>query len=203
LRYTSIIVIALIPFLVSSSNAEQWGTQTDALIERPGTKVITGKAKDGAKTREIHLQSGVSFFETRRGNKISSYSVDRSGLNAVICIWRIYVGLKTAMEICPSGTDEDLKVELDSAIDRINRFILENSISPVTKAQLNKSIEKRILRARTKIKQLRKENPKVTCLSRYSKQMLKNLKSMPREKFRSGIDKLLSVPRPPVLNPCL
>jgi hypothetical protein len=37
--------------------------------------------------------------------------------------------------------DPDLEADLDSAIDQINDFIVENSLQPTSKAELLKSIE--------------------------------------------------------------
>ncbi len=179
MRFIFVAALVLFPLLVSTSEAQQWNSHLDALIERPGTKVVVGREKDGAEIREIHLLSGVSFFETRRGSKESSYSVDRSGLNAVMCIWQLYVDLRTAMDTCPSSADESLKTELDDAINRINEFIVDNSISLITKANVETSVEKRVQsawkrhrKAKRKAENQRTNVPKAPCLSRFGARLL-------------------------------
>jgi hypothetical protein len=114
-----------------------------------------------------------------------------SGHGAVLCVWGIYIELAAALERCPEYRDEPLKADLADAIDRINDFIVVNSLSPVTKAELEK------------IAASRKEDLLRICRPDGAAGMLKLFKSMPHDKFISSVADLLSVPRPPVGNPCL
>jgi hypothetical protein len=78
-----------------------------------------------------------------------------------------------------------------NAIDRIDDFIVANSLIPVSKAELQKGAASR------------RENVSQLCRSDGLAGMVKAFGSISHDKFMSSVADLLSVPRPPVMNPCL
>jgi hypothetical protein len=111
-----------------------------------------------------------------------------------MCAWEIYVGLAAALETCPEYRNEPLRADLSNAIDKINDFIVANSLSPVSKAQLEKGAASR------------RDVPGL-CQPDGAAGMVKSLASVSHDqlhdKLMSSVADLLSVPRPPVMNPCL
>jgi hypothetical protein len=131
--------------------------------------------------------------------------MDNSGHGAVMCIWGIYTGLRASLDICPSDNpdDEKLKTALDEAINRINAFIVANSVPPITEATLEDQVNTQVLKTRTKAGSMSKDELTKKCATSDVGKMLDKLRSSPREQLKANVDDLLSVPRLPVINPCL
>lgn len=191
------IAILLSCSLASHSLAGQWGPVWDNLAEQPGAKVEDA-IHDGKETRNIRLPSGVSFYLTRNGGKITSVERDNTGLGAVMCTWALYVELRALFDACSPAVGEQVKAEFDRELSRIKTFIVENSITPVTAEQLEGQI--------ASFKRRAIENaPK---MSDEQRQMCKHfaaheMTEEEREQSYSQITRLLSKKRPPVMNPCL
>lgn len=178
--------------LVAGAAAPQ--SDWDRMMALPGTtKTVTIASDDSVRT-EIRFASGVTFFEVRKDGKSTYFSVDNSGHGAVMCSWTIYVEMSAAMDVCPDP-DPRFKEELTSAIDRIDDFIVANSPLPVTKAAIEE-------RQKAEMARTAKLGAARLCSGDFA-QLLAKLRATPREKFRHEVDDLLSVPRPPVMNPCL
>jgi hypothetical protein len=167
------------------------GVDFDAIAALPGAQTTTTKSTDGSEVTEVKLPNGVVFHRERRNGETSTYGADLSGHGAVMCAWRIYNGLAAALESCPEYRNEPLKADLADAIDRINDFIVANSLSPVTKAELERTAAAAM-----------KENVPRLCQSGDLAGMLKSA-GLAHDRFMSSVADLLSIPRPPVTNPCL
>lgn len=188
-RFAAILVLSLAASLASYASAAGQDMNFEAIVAQPGAQTTTNINKDGSEDTVVKLPSGVVFRSVRRNGKTQTVGADHSGHGAVLCSWEIYVTLAAALEICPEYRNESLKTSLTSAVDKINDFIVANSMAPVSKAELEKSaISKREGRL---------------CQSRGVAAMLKSAGSVPHDELMSGVADLLSVPRPPVMNPCL
>ena len=196
------IAILLSFFLASRSHAAQWGPIWDKLAEQPGAKVEDSMV-NGKERRLIKLESGVDFVLQRNGNEVSYTGFDHSGHGGVMCAWGIYGSLRMFMDMCPTKTDDDLKMELDGALDIIGDFIVENNLTPVTKDQLLSGLHTKMENEMKLLRGMPKEQVHKTCLSSDARTMIEAMKRMPKEKLHANIAKLLSVKRPPVMNPCL
>jgi len=186
---------------VTGAQGAQWSPFWDAVAERTDAKVIDGVNGKGEQTRRIELSSGVAFYLERHGDKITSFEVDTSGHGAVRCSWEIYVAVRIHIDVCSPGEDPNLEADLDDALDRINDFIAENSLVPITKSQLMDAIGQR--KQRAKIAMLRQGDQRKQCEADGPASLIKAMKSTPRDKWVSSLNDLLSVKRPPVMNPCL
>src|SRR5262249_8812144 len=79
-RVVTIAAAALLTTLfIAGVQASQWSPFWDAIAERPDAKVTDGVNHSGEETRRIELSSGVEFLLTRRGDKITSAGIDKSG----------------------------------------------------------------------------------------------------------------------------
>ena len=179
--------------LSACTQTQKWETSWDKVIDQPGVNVKITEDKKGNAIREITLPHNVIITEERRGDHISTLEVDGSGNGAVICGWELYTAVRRDIEKCPSNQYGQMKQKLDGYIDRINAFIVANSIDPVTQSQLDEQVRKRIVSAK-----------KCNASGTFNKALQSNEK---RELFIKTLDdavnKMLSVPRLPVLNPCL
>jgi hypothetical protein len=203
-RVVKIAAAALLTTLsVAAVQASQWSPFWDALAGRPDATVTDGVNHKGEQTRSIELSSRVVFSLTRHGDRITSFQTDISGHGAVLCAWEIYVTVRAHIEACSPGEDPNFEANLDYAIDQINGFVAENSLVPITKPQLMDAIEQRKLQAKRAMFGHSHEGQRKRCEADGISSIAKPLKLAPQDAWVSGLTKLLSVKRPPVMNPCL
>jgi hypothetical protein len=109
---------------------------------------------------------------------------------AVLCAWGIYLAAKDIGETCYPSRDTAFQATLEKEIARIDRFILDNA--PMTKEQLEQ------------LKQTPPFKPQTALLCQQDlRHLYEVLRKAGPQKLDSSITDLLSVPRKPVLNPCL
>jgi hypothetical protein len=188
-RLTAIFVSSLAVCLASYLPATGQEVNLDTVAAQPGAQTTTTINNDGSEETVVKLPNGVIFRRVERNGETRTVGTDLSGHGAVLCSWEIYATLAAALEICPEYQNESLKASLASAVDRINDFIVANSMFPVSTAEVEKrAASKREARL---------------CRSRDLAGMIKSIGSVSHDKLMSGVADLLSVPRPPVMNPCL
>ena len=170
------------------------GTQAidlDEFAKQPGVEVTTRMIGDKKVTS--YRKAGVVF------EKWPDYvvSIDQTEFGAVMCTWSFYVDFMLSADACFPDSRVELKAHLAYAVNAMNDFIVANSLDPVKKADLEDYIAKR-----------RRENFSHTpsrligtpqC---HLSALLMGFEKTTPEEWRAAIDKLLSVPRPPVMNPC-
>jgi len=193
----------LLSVLAAHAREAQWSPLWDALAKRPDAKVIDAVNDKGEATRRIDLSSGVSFFLERHGDQITSTGIDNSGRGAVQCSWEIYVGVRSYTEACLSGEDRGFEADLDDAIDRMNDFIVENSLVPVTKSELQDAARQREQHVKQTVGGQSDDDRRKLCEANPIRPMSSALRSASHDSRVSILNKLLSVKRPPVKNPCL
>ena len=154
-----------------------------------GTKLITHKTESGKQLYSLEFAGGVSISELENGG---SLSIDNSKGGAVMCAWQIYAGMKNTMDKChPEETE--LRQNFGLAVEKLERFIVANSLTPVTKIELEDALQK----------QFDKMPDQCTGEANKMAEKFISKKSEFLEKFQKSIDDSLAVPRPPVINPCL
>ena len=122
-------------------------------------------------------------------------AADSTGKGAVLCSWMIYTGIQAQRDACdwePVPAD----AAIDQAVTDIEAFIVENSTQPVTLEQLaahKKSQAGPTVESCEFDPEDRTSWPAMAWAAR---------KVDPAEINRDTAD-LLSVPREPVMNPCL
>ena len=118
---------------------------------------------------------------------------DLSGKGAVLCAWGIYEAARAAGRECFNGQDGAFQAELDRSLGRIDRFILANSSQHLTAAQLDE-------RRRQGLQQLHQGGDicKGDAVGVYVA-----MRTQGADALKASTDNLLSVPREPLLNPCL
>jgi hypothetical protein len=149
--------------------------------------------KEAVAQEPVIPSNGVEFF----GGPEGTVGIDHSGHGAVLCAWNIYVGLAAVLDVCFPDEEPELREDLHRGIEAMKEFIVTNSLQPVSKADL----EAQVARA---LAQARELSTKGQCSALKSEDtVLHAIQSLPREQRRASVADLLSVPRPPVMNPCL
>lgn len=98
------------------------------------------------------------------------------------------LGLLYTSESDGGVKDEEFLKTLNKALDKINNFIVKNSVKPITKAELEEQA---------------KQNLSYSCPGNGTiRSMINKIKTVPADKFEKAIDELLAIPGPPKMEPC-
>lgn len=122
--------------------------------------------------------------------------MDRSGKGPVLCIWSLEVAAQQVGNRCFAGKDADFQRELARSISRTEAFIVANSSTPTSLATLNARKRAEALKAADSLK------PEKLCKSDFVG-VYDNLRAKGAAGMRALTDDLLSIPREPVINPCI
>ncbi|HYD06061.1 MAG TPA: hypothetical protein VEC60_10055 [Reyranella sp.] len=122
--------------------------------------------------------------------------IDTTGKGAVLCAWQIFQTVRNVIDACAPGEFQALRSDMSWAIDATNDFIAANSPQPVTKAELEAVVARDAERDRARF-------TSASCPT-LREQWIESWSSVTMgEPFRRGVADMLSVPRKPVMNPCV
>jgi len=123
--------------------------------------------------------------------------VDVSGHGAVLCSWWIYLSVQMFTDACkwPRQPADDA---IDEAIVDIDKFIIANSPEHPTQAMLDEA--KRCWDVKN-LSQQEQDLVKKGCSK--PEPLIEKLRSPSADEIKASVKDLLSVPREPVMNPCL
>jgi hypothetical protein len=170
---------------MTTSNDDFW----TAIAARKDVEITT---KNGLRT--ANFSGDVVIYEQKNGEV---WSTDNSELGAVMCAYMIYSETNILLNTCFKNTHSNFKVAYGAAVARIKDFIVLNSITPITKTELD-ATSNRMFEEGHKGASLDQ-----ICASDFLPQGEKDMSTERMKEFEQEIDKLLSVPRPPVMEPCL
>ena len=191
---------------LSAGASENWGTPYDKLFEEAGDRVKHSKTRNGTEIREFLTKGGVQILQERKDGKVSTSTLDMQH-GPVLCFWEIAVSVRAALDTCEETKRPKLAARLDTAIGKLNRFIAANALEKATEEQMQAIMTQRMLSFRQS--QSAPETGRVSCAKSGPKALtffnayLNDLAKKSDEDYQAGIDKLLSVPRLPAMNPCL
>jgi hypothetical protein len=134
----------------------------------------------------------------------SMVEVDHSGHGAVLCVWQLCIYLREALNACFADSHTDLRQDLTDGITAMNGFIVSNSLHPISSADVEAAVAATETRARLQLSLSNLTPDRVrACRTDAVGHMVTQMAEKTREQRRQIIRDLLSVPRPPVMNPCL
>jgi hypothetical protein len=81
-------------------------------------------------------RGGASIQRFRSGGHVETLGIDRSGHGAVRCSWQIFIEMRQGLNICAPGQTSPVRAELDRSIVATNAFIVRNSPTSVTLAEV-------------------------------------------------------------------
>lgn len=186
-----IALLSLLALAGSVAGARAQQIDVEAISKRPGFQV-TKKVVHGEEITEIRYATVV--IEITRDGAIGS----DSGKVAIFCAWDIYVGLMLGADYCYPDSHWELKEDLVDAVERLEGFIVANSLTPITREQLEAAVQRRRKEFVDGISRMPAHGPRCPSTS-----WIDELQRDGRAKRRADVTEMLAVPRPPVLNPCL
>lgn len=133
----------------------------------------------------------------------SVVKTDRSGHGAVLCTWQILVTVQSATKAC-NWVHLPADDAIDTAIAEMDRFIIENMPTPTTQEMLEdgKRRQSEMVWAGPpeQVKQMCAVGEDMDTTGAFAWRIRQQVDP---ESFIAGIRESLSVPREPVMNPCL
>jgi hypothetical protein len=123
---------------------------------------------------------------------------------AVLCIWTIYVDLKTIGRVCGFDQESEFEKVLAESIDRMDKFITANST--ITQGELQRKKDQELSSMREQMEKVGPALSQAGCQGKIKSagiEMYRVFEVQGAEKIRQDISELLAVPRKPVFNPCL
>lgn len=172
--------------IIQPSFDQQW----EEWKKRPGVHLTKAKSADGKENETLTFPGNVDFTRYADGHILS---VDNTPQGSVMCSWHIYIHMLAQAESC--DVDQSWRDSTKDAVERINQFIIENSLSSLTKEGVNKETEKQLKESKKHFESDR---------ARQCKSGMANMSGkVDKVAFKKTIDELLAIPRPPVINPCM
>ena len=167
----------------------------ETLAVQPGTQVTKWTEPNGSEVVEIR-RGGVVITRTTQGE----LAEDESGYGAIMCARAFLLYARGAIETCGSSDDASLKAYLDGAIDEVDDFIVANSLKPITKSELAGQVAKDLNTLKVQIQSLPAGVRQKRCEGSDEWRKARDWAA----ELTNGryIRDLLSMPRPPVANPC-
>lgn len=171
----------------------------DRLSAQSGVQTI--QRVEGATNVTEWKRNGVTIRQEQNGSTVTSYADDESGKGAVVCSWMVDVELRAQLRTCPSNLNQDLRDDLDEAINAIDGFIVANSLEPTTLDALH--VREAAADAKARGPGPASPGPSSkTCSSGETGAMIAAMAGLSRTERMKQVSDLLSVPRWPVSNPC-
>lgn len=159
------------------------------------------KVENGRETRDMALH-GVAISQERIGDRVNTLTIDQSGHGAVMCSWKVYAAVLMWAELC-QPEEKEWQGHLSTALERINAFIVANNLTPITKQEMEARLAKELSPVRDGRNAMPAQAVEKACRNnRDAGKMFGDLKRNGYGRLQAEVDKLLSVPRPPALNPC-
>ncbi|MBX9926130.1 MAG: hypothetical protein K2Y05_07210 [Hyphomicrobiaceae bacterium] len=160
----------------------------------PGTTVT--RSVEGNTTITTLTRGGVLVTQENAGGKVAITGKDHSGYGAIMCLWMTMVTVKATLASCFPGQYDALRRHVDATIDELNDFIVANSLTPVTKAEM-------VAKTTALFEQTRVAPGNPSCRQSPFAMMIAQM-ARQVEASSGGPVKLLDLgpPRPPVWNPC-
>jgi hypothetical protein len=195
--------------LAAFAQSAPWNTPYDPYFDRADLAHEFKVLPDGTEIRKVMLPGGVLLEMELTDGKIQIATFDQSGHGAVLCAKGIYQRVRVALDACQDVENERVSRLVDEALDRMDHFILSNSIEPVTMSQLQERDQTKLRKLRNdligegasgKLKSCKAEVPERV---QFPARLVSAFDETSDEEFRAKVDDLLSVPRLPAMNPCL
>lgn len=164
----------------------------------PGA-VVTQLMFEGERVYQVEVR-GVVLSEIRTGARVSTYAEDRTGRGAVHCAWFFNMLVRLSIDLCHPGEHRELREDVDAAVEAITDFIIAND-------PLHGSRE--VWRARAQVFDDERRRTTAAILSArpgrcpVPEDVMQRAARTTRDQRQQQLAHLLSVSRPPVMQPCL
>lgn len=106
-----------------------------ALLLSPTLPKADDKSRTDQATDQKESVVTINGIRTERRSE-GVLKIDMTGKGAVLCMLGILEIIKKAGSECYKGKDADFQLEVGRSIERIDRFVVQNSPTPVTPEQI-------------------------------------------------------------------
>jgi len=187
------------------AQSTDWGTPYDKFFEMDNLEPKYSRLKNGEEKRSVEIPRKTRIHQTRRDGKTSTMAIDSSGHGAILCTREIYIAVKIALDNCRDLNYSTASMELDLALQKIDKFILENSIEQVSQLDLEADYKRKNAGFRSQISDSSSGMCKIQLGEglAFMERIADQIEKMPQGDFKKQLAQILSVPRLPVMNPCL
>jgi hypothetical protein len=124
------------------------------------------------------------------------FEYDKSGQGAVLCVWAIYLSVKSHTAVCGLAR-RPVDDAIDNAIAKIDEFIIANSSLHPSRAALED------FKRRAAEQELKALGGQKTYCEGPGARDIEGFRSTSADEVQKSVTALLAVPREPVMNPCL
>lgn len=198
--FLGIVVLVFATSVASSQDLSH--ADIDAIAKQPGTEVT--RHQDGDTEVTVIKRGGVTIEINRKGDQAETTGVDNSGHGALLCSLNIDIALKGMAELCYPNKYQEYREDLGTAIDQIIDFTVKNNLVPITREEVEAET---VAKARRRLEEAKRLDPtqlKQLCeVNDISVAAARMAETTTHEQRMKELRDMLSVPRPPVLNPCM
>jgi hypothetical protein len=113
---------------------------------------------------------------------------------AVLCVWGLYQLIQIVGEKCFPDEKSEFKNVIDEAIDKIDVFIMKNAPATREEIEKRKAHDREAVGSDSKLCDLERDSPM---------ELYQGARRATPEEIRASVEKLLAIPRKPVMHPCL
>jgi len=196
---TACLLAAILAATPTASVGKPWNTPYDKYFELPGAEVQKLTNHEGAEIRTVALPHGISIQQRREAGIVTTITTDVNG-GPVLCVQDRYVDLLIALEGCRNLRSKPAAHRLAHGLDRINRFVAENWVEPITVEAIEAWIAGK--RARMLGHSALYGKQGTVCRDEHVAEALRQIAAVTDAEFEAELDALLAVPRLPAMAPC-
>ncbi|PIE12883.1 MAG: hypothetical protein CSA70_07970 [Rhodobacterales bacterium] len=149
-------------------------------------------------TRVLELPGPVVVTEHRRNGTQTYTAADQTGLGAVACYYHVLVDAVVAAGLCDTLLTGEEQHLLDQRLLRVSGFIADNSYPPMPE----QAMFDRLLQDIENKRQAWKTCP-LSGTSGQDAMRIEFMRNLSRPAVGAALERALSKPRLPVMNPCL
>lgn len=137
---TTFLNLAALTLLVPNlSFAEDWGTPYEEYFEDLTLQVEEIKTPSGFESRSLVTKGQIRIIQRRKDGEVQTATIDQSGRGAVLCARKLYIATKLRVDQCTNLKNKRASRLLGDAIEKIDRFVVENNVEGITYQQLRKA----------------------------------------------------------------
>ncbi|WP_372617022.1 hypothetical protein [Falsiroseomonas sp.] len=197
----SAILAALLLAVSAPAILRAQGLDASALFEafarQPGARMEETTTPQGLVTSVE--ANGVRMSRMGEGDSTSFVEQDVSGKGAVLCAWGLTGIFSVLLDACRPDDAAEAREDTAHALRDMLAFILANDLARRPRSFWESQLETQRAQAR----QFTSEQVHRICRREQNRQILNAYINTPSDERRRRIAELLSVPRQPVVNPCL
>lgn len=166
--------------------------------------VETATSTEGPVQVTTWTKNGVTITRRQNGSDVTVFGNDASREGAILCSRLIDIAIRAALDTCPSAEDAEPKQDIDQSITAIDEFIVANSLVPISLSDLR--MQEAAQYDEAKRQTADKESAKVAEMCNANSvdgKLIAYFRDLSHGQRQSAVTDLLSIPRWPVLNPCM